>query len=441
MIAPDLTGVPSPDRPRVAIRRELGRADRAVYRAVADFSTPVLDLPLRKISDFANHSKPWFIVAAGLAVLGGTPERVAALTGVARHRTHLTRGEPAHEARSAPRATGPPAARGARVPLGADADIDVVPFGTRRFGCRLRRRRRSPAPRDTLAPANARSRPGRGRRPPAGSTRAGRGRAGSAAAGSRAASTTAGIGSVTTYWCDIGTIGTRTPASRAISAAYMPPQSTTTSHSTSPRSVRTLVTRRAVPAVDGVDRQHAGAGGDPDAARAGAGRQRVGELRRVDLAVRRQEAAAGDAAECRRAGTARRPRPARSPPAAGRTCAPSATCRRISSSRSGARGDLDAAALDPARRVLAGLEPPVQLDAVHVHPGQGGVGAQLADETGGVEGRARRQLGALDQQDVALAELGEVVGDGGAADPAADDDDPGAGTAGRLGSRGDHAGL
>ena len=37
---------------------------------------------------------------------------------------------------------------------------------------------------------------------------------------------------MTTYWCDIGTIGTRTPARRAISAANMPPQSTTTSHST-----------------------------------------------------------------------------------------------------------------------------------------------------------------------------------------------------------------
>ena len=43
---------------------------------------PVLDLPLRRISDFANHSKPWFIVAAALAAFGGTPERVAALTGV-----------------------------------------------------------------------------------------------------------------------------------------------------------------------------------------------------------------------------------------------------------------------------------------------------------------------------------------------------------------------
>ena len=50
---------------------ELGRADRAVYRAVADFSTPVLDVPLRRISDFANHSKPWFVVAGALAVFGG----------------------------------------------------------------------------------------------------------------------------------------------------------------------------------------------------------------------------------------------------------------------------------------------------------------------------------------------------------------------------------
>jgi len=82
MIATDLTGVRSTERPHVAIRRELGRADRAVYRAVADFSTPVLDLPLRTISDFANHSKPWFVAAAALAAFGGRQERIAALTGV-----------------------------------------------------------------------------------------------------------------------------------------------------------------------------------------------------------------------------------------------------------------------------------------------------------------------------------------------------------------------
>ncbi len=53
----------------------------------------------------------------------------------------------------------------------------------------------------------------------------------------------AGSGAVTTYWCDIGTTGIRTSTSRAISAANIPPQSTTTSHSTSPRSVRTRATR------------------------------------------------------------------------------------------------------------------------------------------------------------------------------------------------------
>ena len=49
-------------------------------------------------------------------------------------------------------------------------------------------------------------------------------------------------GCVTTYSCAIGTIGMRTPASRPISAANMPPALTTTSHSMSPRSVRTPVT-------------------------------------------------------------------------------------------------------------------------------------------------------------------------------------------------------
>ncbi|HEY5979164.1 MAG TPA: phosphatase PAP2 family protein [Microlunatus sp.] len=68
--------------PRTPVLRELGRADRAVYRAVAGFSTPALDQPLRRVSDFANHSKPWFIIAGGLAVFGGSRGRFAALTGV-----------------------------------------------------------------------------------------------------------------------------------------------------------------------------------------------------------------------------------------------------------------------------------------------------------------------------------------------------------------------
>jgi undecaprenyl-diphosphatase len=60
----------------------LGRADRAVYRAVAGFSSPGLDVPLRAISDFANNSKPWLLTATALAVLGGPNGRRAALTGI-----------------------------------------------------------------------------------------------------------------------------------------------------------------------------------------------------------------------------------------------------------------------------------------------------------------------------------------------------------------------
>jgi undecaprenyl-diphosphatase len=44
-------------------------------------STPVLDRPLRRISDFANFSKPWFLVAAALALFGGAAGRRAAITG------------------------------------------------------------------------------------------------------------------------------------------------------------------------------------------------------------------------------------------------------------------------------------------------------------------------------------------------------------------------
>jgi hypothetical protein len=62
----------------------------------------------------------------------------------------------------------------------------------------------------------------------------------------RAGRVPAGSGAVITYWCDIGTTGIRTSTSRAISAANMPPQSTTTSHSTAPRSVRTRLTRPCV---------------------------------------------------------------------------------------------------------------------------------------------------------------------------------------------------
>ena len=50
-------------------------------------------------------------------------------------------------------------------------------------------------------------------------------------------------GWVTRYSWANGTTGIRTPASRPISAANMPPALTTTSASMSPRSVRTRCTR------------------------------------------------------------------------------------------------------------------------------------------------------------------------------------------------------
>ena len=67
----------------MAVLRLLGRHDRAVYRSVAQLSTPLLDEPLRWVSGFANHSKPWLVSAGLLALFGGPDGRRAALTGVA----------------------------------------------------------------------------------------------------------------------------------------------------------------------------------------------------------------------------------------------------------------------------------------------------------------------------------------------------------------------
>jgi membrane-associated phospholipid phosphatase len=62
---------------------DLVRLDRAVYGAIADTATPNLDVPLRELSSLANHSKIWFTIAGGLALLGGQTGRRAALAGVA----------------------------------------------------------------------------------------------------------------------------------------------------------------------------------------------------------------------------------------------------------------------------------------------------------------------------------------------------------------------
>ncbi len=67
----------------VSLLRRLGSYDSAAFRSVARLPTPLLDEPLRQVSDFANFSKPWFLVAGFLALLGGRRGRRAALTGLA----------------------------------------------------------------------------------------------------------------------------------------------------------------------------------------------------------------------------------------------------------------------------------------------------------------------------------------------------------------------
>ncbi|MGW7680719.1 phosphatase PAP2 family protein [Kribbella sp. NPDC054772] len=62
--------------------QRLTEYDRALYRAVAHLSTPALDEPLRRVSDFANFSKPWFLVSGGLALFGGPSGRRAAVAGL-----------------------------------------------------------------------------------------------------------------------------------------------------------------------------------------------------------------------------------------------------------------------------------------------------------------------------------------------------------------------
>jgi undecaprenyl-diphosphatase len=57
--------------------------DTAVYAAVAGTETPSLDVAMRRLSRAADQSKIWFGAAAGLAVLGGTGGRRAAVHGLA----------------------------------------------------------------------------------------------------------------------------------------------------------------------------------------------------------------------------------------------------------------------------------------------------------------------------------------------------------------------
>ena len=82
----------------------------------------------------------------------------------------------------------------------------------------------------------------------------------------------------------------------------------------------------------------------------------------------------------------------------------------------------------PARGLARfGFELAVELGGVAHEARQVAAAAQLSDQSRGVPRRAVRQLQALQQHHVALAALGEVVGDAAADRAAADDDDAGGG--------------
>ena len=102
--------------------------------------------------------------------------------------------------------------------------------------------------------------------------------------------------------------------------------------------------------------------------------------------------------------------------------------RLSSSMRSGRGREGDRAALAVAGR-LAGLrlEPAIQLRRVARELRHVDALAQLTDEPRRMPGGAAGELLALDEHDVAPAELRQVIGDGAADDAAADDDDAGAG--------------
>jgi undecaprenyl-diphosphatase len=80
--ADQLEGRGGPVRGRAAAGlRELDAVDRAIYSAVAATPTPSLDAPLRWLSDAANNSVLWLVIAAGLGVAGGPAGRRAAVRG------------------------------------------------------------------------------------------------------------------------------------------------------------------------------------------------------------------------------------------------------------------------------------------------------------------------------------------------------------------------
>jgi undecaprenyl-diphosphatase len=62
---------------------ELVELDVAVYEAIEATPTPTIDVPLRRLSNAANHAKLYVGIAAALFAVGGPKGRRAAVTGLA----------------------------------------------------------------------------------------------------------------------------------------------------------------------------------------------------------------------------------------------------------------------------------------------------------------------------------------------------------------------
>jgi membrane-associated phospholipid phosphatase len=65
------------------VLRELEELDVAVYRAVEATPTPLIDVPLKRLSNLANHAKLYAGIGAVLFAVGGPKGRRAAVTGLA----------------------------------------------------------------------------------------------------------------------------------------------------------------------------------------------------------------------------------------------------------------------------------------------------------------------------------------------------------------------
>lgn len=61
------------------IVQELDATDLAVYRAIAASPTPALDRSLRRLSNAADRSMLWAVIATGLAVFPGRSRRAAGM--------------------------------------------------------------------------------------------------------------------------------------------------------------------------------------------------------------------------------------------------------------------------------------------------------------------------------------------------------------------------